>query len=216
MIITKKNKKPIPQPTLLRLCKMYAILTEMHDKGALSISSHEIGNRLGVGSHNIRKDVGFLNQTGTSGAGYDIKKIKESIKETLGFSIMRNACLIGLGNLGSLMINNNAISLPCFTIVAGFDSNINTLETVKTAVPVYPTYEIPAILNKHAIELAIITEKDLNLDVIIERLTAGGIKAIINFTPVLLNSPDKTIHVRNIDIYSEFRYMAAMLAINGN
>lgn len=215
MITLKKNKHKIPQPTLMRLCKTYALLEEMQDKGESSLSSREIGNRLGVGSHNIRKDMGFLDQAGTSGAGYDITAIKESIKETLGFNRIRNACVIGLGNLGSLIINNSVMPLPCFSIVAGFDSSINTLETVKTAVPVYPTYEIPSILKQHHIELAIIAEKDLNLNAIIERLIDGGIKVIINFTPLLLNSLDKSVFIKNIDIYSEFRYVSAMLTISG-
>jgi redox-sensing transcriptional repressor len=215
MVITKKNKRKIPHPTLMRLCKTYALLDEMHEKGETSISSQEIGNRLGVGSHNIRKDMGFLDQAGISGAGYDIATIKDSIQSTLGFNRIRKACVIGLGNFGSLIINNSVMPLPCFSIVAGFDSSINTLETVKTAVPVYPTYEIPSIVKQHYIELAIIAEKDPNINAIIGRLIEGGIKGIINFTPVQLNSLDTSIEVRNIDIFSEFRYLSAMLAISG-
>ncbi len=216
MIFPKRIKSHIPQPSLLRLCKVYALLNEMHENGKTSISSQEIGDRLGVGSHNVRKDMGFLNEAGISGAGYEIEKIMKSIKETFGFNKIRKACIIGLGNLGSLMINNHAMPLPCFSIVAGFDSNINTLETAQTTIPVYPTYEIPSILKQHHIELAIIAEKDLNLDAITGRLMEGGIKGIINFTPVILNSSDKSIFIRNIDIFSEFRYLSAMLTINGN
>ncbi|HPL15251.1 MAG TPA: redox-sensing transcriptional repressor Rex [Spirochaetota bacterium] len=215
MIITKKNKHNIPRPTLIRLCKIYALLDEMHEIGETSISSQDIGRRLNVGSHNIRKDMGFIDQSGISGTGYDIATIKDSIKETLGFGRIRKACVIGLGNLGSLLINNSMVPLPCFSIVAGFDSSINTLEIVKTAIPVYPTYEIPSVLKKDHIEVAIIAEKDLTMDSTIERLIDGGIKGIINFTPVLLNSRDTSIEVRNIDIFSEFRYMSALLAISG-
>ncbi len=216
MIISKKNISFIPQPSLLRLCKIYALLEDMHEKGEASISSHEIGDRLGVGSHNIRKDIGFLNEAGISGAGYEIKKIKESVEETFGFNKIRTACVIGLGSLGSLLIKHTPMPLPSFSVVAGFDSNINTLETVQTSIPVYPTYEIPAIVKQHSIELAIITEKDLDLDAITRRLLEGGIKGIINFTPVMIKSPDKSIVIRNIDIFSEFRYMSAMLAMHGN
>src|SRR4030065_2072631 len=95
----KKNTQTghIPLPALARLCKIYNLLEEMHDKGETSISSDDIGKRLGVGSHNIRKDIGYLDEAGTSGAGYDITKIKAGIEETLGFKKARNACIIGLG-----------------------------------------------------------------------------------------------------------------------
>jgi redox-sensing transcriptional repressor len=218
MLISKKykNKTHIPQPSLLRLCSIYALLEEMQETGEKSISSTEIGRRLGVGSHNIRKDMGFIDEAGISGAGYEIKKIKAGIEETLGFNNTRNACIIGLGNLGSLMINNHAMPLPCISIVAGFDSNINILETVQTSIPVYPTYEIPSVLKHDNIELAIITEKDRNMEAIIERLQQGGIKVIMNFSTLLISSPDESVYIRNIDIFTEFRYVSAILSINDN
>ena len=216
MLLTKKNKSYIPQPTLSRLCSIYSLLQELLEKDISSTSSQEIGRRLGVGSHNIRKDIGYIGEAGTSGAGYDIAKIKTGIEETLGFNTMRNACIIGLGTMASMMLNNHAPSIPCFSIIAGFDSNINTLETVQTPFPVYPTYEIPPVLKKEKIELAIITEKDRSMDIIINRLIEGGIKGIINFAPVLLSSPDSSVYIRNIDIFTEFRYVSAMLMIKPN
>jgi redox-sensing transcriptional repressor len=216
MIARKKDKLTghIPQPALSRLCKIYTLLEELNEKGETSISSHDIGKRLGVGSHNIRKDIGYLGESGTSGAGYDITKIKAGIEETLGFKKARNACIIGLGGLGSVIINYQALPFPCFNIVAGFDSNINKLETIQTTIPVYPTYEIPVVLKKENIELAVVTEPDRNIEKITERLIEGGIKGIINFTPVILSSPVESVSIRNIDIITEFRYLSALFTLN--
>ncbi|OHD65079.1 MAG: hypothetical protein A2176_02350 [Spirochaetes bacterium RBG_13_51_14] len=212
----KKNKQKghIPLPALARLCKIYNLLEEMHDKGETSISSHDIGKRLGVGSHNIRKDIGYLDEAGTSGAGYDIAKLKSSIEFTLGFETERNACIVGLGSLGSVIINYQMKQFPCFTIVAGFDSNINKLEIMKTSIPVYPTYEIPSVIKSKRIELAVVTEPDRNIDKITERLIEGGIKGIINFSPVMLSSPSESVYIRNIDIITEFRYVSALFTLH--
>lgn len=213
-MILKKNihKRSIPDPVLSRLCKLYTLLEEMHEKGDRSISSQDIGLRLGVGSHSIRKDIGYLGETGTSGAGYDIFGLMTSIEETLGFKKERKACLIGLGALGSAIMNDQTLSLQPFNIVAGFDSNINKLETIQLAIPVFPTYEIESIVKREGIVLAVVTEPDRNIKKIAERLIEGGIQGIINFTPVILSSQDNSVYIRNIDIITEFRYLSALFS----
>ncbi len=207
-----KGKNYIPQPALSRLCTLYTLLEEIGEKGERSISSRDIGTRLGAGSHSIRKDIGYLGENGTSGAGYDIQGLKKSIEETLGFTRERNACLIGLGPLGSVILDYQSLPFPSFKIIAGFDSNINKLETMQSTIPVYPTYEIESIVKKEAIELAVVTERDRNIKKITERLVQGGIKGIINFTPVILSSPVASVYIRNIDIITEFRYLSSLLA----
>jgi len=213
--ITKKHKiKKIPSPALSRLCKIYSLAEELEDKGEISISSKDIGKRLGVGSHNIRKDVSYIGETGTSGSGYDIKRLKAHIEEVLGLKKERNACIIGLGSLGVVIMNYQKDLLPSLIIVAGFDSNVNKLETIKISIPVYPTYEITEVVKRENIELAVITEPDRNIEKISERLMQGGIKGIINFTPVILNPGPGSVYVRNIDIVSEFRYLSALFTLS--
>lgn len=209
-----KNKSNIPLPALSRLCKMFSLFNDLQKKGEIYISSNEIGNYLSVGSHNIRKDIGYLGEPGTSGTGYEISRIRSRIEETLGLAQDRKACIIGLGTLGSLLINYNRIPFPCFTIIAGFDSNINTLETIQTDIPVYPTYEIPSVIKNNDIELAIIAEADNNIQTIIDRLVSGGIKGILNFTPALISSPAEGLYIKNIDIFTEFRYISAVFTMN--
>jgi redox-sensing transcriptional repressor len=217
-MITNKKKKLsgyIPQPALSRLCKLYTLLEEIEEKGETSISSQDIGKRLGVGSHNIRKDIGYLGEAGTSGAGYDIARIRASIADTLGFRSERNACIIGLGSLGSVIMNYLALPFPSFKIIAGFDSNVNKLETIQSPIQLYPTYEIQSVIKREKIELAVVTEPDRNIEKITERLIEGGIKGIINFTPVILSSPLDSVYIRNIDIVTEFRYLSALFTLNG-
>ncbi|TFH43415.1 MAG: hypothetical protein E4G96_01210 [Chrysiogenales bacterium] len=113
-----------------------------------------------------------------------------------------------------MILNDTDSPVPCFTIIAGFDSNINRLETIQTRIPLYPTYEISEMIRKLDIELAVITEPDRNIEKITERLIEGGIKGIINFTPDILTSPAESVYVRNMDIITEFRFIAALITLN--
>jgi redox-sensing transcriptional repressor len=209
-------RRDIPEPSLVRLCKMYNLLEEIEMNQGQLLSSRDIGKRLGVGSHNIRKDIGYLREAGTSGSGYEVIGLRRGIEQTLGFCKERRACIVGLGGFGTVIISGGHAAVPCFTLIAGFDSQINRLETIQTNVPLYPTYEIEEIVAEQGIELAVIAEPDKNIDKISDRLIRGGIRGIINFTPVILPVLSKSVLVRNIDIVSEFRFMSAMFNLNDN
>lgn len=203
----------IPKPTISRLCKIYSLLEELEDKGQLKLSSNEIGRRLGVGSHNIRKDLTYLGETGTTGSGYEIKKLKDQIAVSLGFTRKRKACIVGLGKMGTAILSNEMFFSKNFDIIAGFDTNINRLETLKIDIPLYPTYDIPVVVKREKIELALLTLPGETAQNIAEKLIEGGIKGIVNFSPVVLSSPDDKVYITNIDIIDEFRFLSALFTL---
>jgi redox-sensing transcriptional repressor len=211
----EKKINKLPQPTLSRLCKVYGLLESLDDES--TISSKEIGKRIGAGSHNIRKDISYIGEPGTSGAGYDITRLKSLIENKLGFKKEHNACVLGLEGLGIALINNSEkIFGKGFKVVAGFDSSINRIEIAKTNIPVYPTYEISQIVKKHDIELAIITTLSQSAEKITARLYESGVRGIINLSPFILNAPSDKFFVSNIDLVGEFRYLLAQINLTGD
>ena len=210
ILMKKISNDEIPGPTLSRLCKIYGILEEMEERGDLSTSSKEIGLRLGVASHNIRKDFTYIGEAGKTGSGYNVKKLMNEINQILGFEHEYNACVVGLGRLGTAIVNFELPLTDNFKIVAGFDSNINRLETIKTEIPVFPTYEIEEVVPRKKIELAVITVPGPATFEVSKKLINGGIKGIVNFTPHILNFDSKEVFVRNIDLIGEFRYLSAL------
>lgn len=210
LIRNKILNEEIPGPTLSRLCKIYGILEDMEGKGDFSTSSKEIGQRLGVASHNIRKDFSYIGEAGKTGSGYNVKKLKDEINQILGFDRDYNACVVGLERLGTAILNFEMPLTDNFKVVAGFDSNINRLETIKTEVPVFPTYEIEEVISRKKIELAVITVAGPSTYEVSKKLINGGIKGIVNFTPHILNFESNHVFVRNIDLIGEFRYLSAL------
>lgn len=203
--------KDIPRPTVARLCKLYSLLEEMDERGQETLSSSEIGNRLKVASHNIRKDLTYLNETGTTGSGYRVNILKKEISRCLGFHVQRRACIVGLGQLGTAILSKNNLFSDNFTIVAGFDSNINRIETIKINIPLYPTYDIPVVLNREGIELALLTTTTGSAaQSAADKLIESGIKGIVNFSPVVLSSRKENVYISNIDIMNEFRYLSSL------
>jgi redox-sensing transcriptional repressor len=204
----------IPNPSINRLCKIYTLLEELEAQGAVSVSSNEIGEKIGVGPHSVRKDISFLGEVGTVGSGYEIIKLKKYIGERLGLQVERKACVVGLGKLGTAILQNEKLFSNNFKIVAGFDSNVNKLETIVTHIPLHPTYELSDIIKKQSIELAVITVPGHASSDIIDRLVEGGIRGIVNFSSAPLHAACKEkVYVSNFDIAGEFRFLSALFTM---
>jgi len=165
---------------------------------------------LGLGSHNIRKDIGFLGEIGITGSGYDILKLKNHISQKMGFDRGKKACVVGLGRMGSAIINFDKFEYNGYQIIAGFDSNINVLETIRTNIDVYPAYLIPDIVKRYEIELAVVTVPESAAQSVAEKLIKGGIKGIVNFTPFVIKPTQKNVYIRNIDVICEFDILSAL------
>ncbi len=204
----------IPQPTVKRLCTIYQFLVELEHAGMTSISSTELGEKVGIGSHNVRKDISFIGGVGNSGSGYEIAKLKEKIATHLGLKEKKLTCIVGLGRIGSALLQHAQHFPGEFQIVAGFDSNINKVETIKTNVSVFPAYQITEVVKKMGINLGIIAVPEAAAQEAAARLVEGGIKGIVNFSATHIKISCKGIFVRNIDITSELRIISALIKIN--
>lgn len=208
--ITEKTTNNIPTPAISRLCALYQLLGELDVQGR--VSSADLGEYLGVGAHNIRKDISYLGIAGNSGAGYDKEKLRQLIADRLGLTAIRTVCVVGLGRLGSAILQ-----YPLgdeYRIVAGFDSNVNRLETIKTKIELYPAYRISEIVRAMKIDLAIIAVPALNAQDVTDRLVDGGISGIINFAPVYVKVKSDNVFVKNMDITGELRVMSAQIKVS--
>lgn len=209
------NKK-IPAPSISRLNLLYALLEKKETEGQEKIFSQEIGKELGIAPHSIRKDISFLGEIGNTIAGYDVRKLKEHIHKHLGFNRLVKICIVGLGRLGSALLKYERFQASNYKLVAGFDKNINTLEILRTDVPLYPVYEITNIVSARNIELAMIAVPAAAAQFVADKLVAGGVRGILNFAPVVIKPTDPGVFVQNIDLIGELRLLSAFLALDVN
>lgn len=207
-------KTLLPEPTIIRLCSIYQFLAEMEHSGTKSISSEQIAQRLGVESHSVRKDISFLGESGTTRAGYDTKQLRLRIEQRLGLGVRRKACVVGLGRLGSAIINDERFAQNGYAVVAGFDANINKLETLTTNIAVYPSYELSSIVRRENIELGIIAVPAEEARQVADELVRSGIRGIVNFAPVVLSAPGSSVVVRNLDLLNEMRFLSSHIFLS--
>ncbi len=207
-------KKSIPEPAVERLSKLYALASRLRRGGKELVSSAEMELLTGIQAHNIRKDLSLLGPLDSGKGGYSTESLENLICSTFGFDRKRKICVAGLDMLGMAMLNTPDSALSGFEIAAGFDSNLNRMERISTKVPLYPLYEIEDRVRQHGIEFAVLAVGYENAQKTADRFIAGGIKGILNFSPVML-APKKSILIRNIYLVEELRLLSALLSKAG-
>ncbi|MDR0304486.1 MAG: redox-sensing transcriptional repressor Rex [Chitinispirillales bacterium] len=208
----------IPNASIERLSMIYNLLEQLEiigDNGEMisHISSGRIGEIIGIPPHTIRKDINFLSDVGRLGKGYPIKGLRTLIAEKLCLT-KRKAAIVGLGKIGSAILEHERFFSAGVEIAAGFDSDINRIDIIKTKIPLFASREITEVIQNKNIEIAFLTSSPESAKVCFERLEAGGVKAILNFTPTILAS--EKIHIRNIDLVLETTILSAMIGLNDN
>ncbi len=194
---------------------MYQYLCRLSDDNVTHVSSRELGTYMDVSAHTIRKDISYLKNAMTGGAKYPVQRLKEIIAGMLNFDQPRFACVVGLGRIGSAVLQYNMFKPNGFIMKAGFDSSINRIETIKTECDLFPSYQITEKVRKLGIELAVLAVPSDAAQTSADRLAAGGIKGIVNFTSTTIGCGSH-IHIIDIDVTREFRILSAMISLFGN
>jgi redox-sensing transcriptional repressor len=212
------DMEQIPEPAKERLLYLMRVLEK---SGGKPLTSGELETLTGWSSCTIRKDISFLGadcgspegankKVGTS-CGYKPERLIPAIKAALGLDRRRRFCVVGLGRLGSAYLNFRAFELGEFELAAGFDSNVNRVEILKSPVPLYPAYKINEVVGRFAIEIALLCVPGEAAQGSAEKLAAAGIRGILNFAPVVLSLPPE-IAVRNVYVTDELRALAVKIS----
>lgn len=206
----EKKKQGIPEPSRWRLVQLARFLDQLGScPDAKVITSAEIENQTGLSSLSIRRDISLLGISCASSAGYNIAALKESIGSILGISTAeKKCCIVGLGQLGAALAQWNGLSGTSFRIAAGFDSNINRTEILKTSFPLYSTARMETVIARENIVYAVLAVPERSAQETASKLVQCGIRGIVNFTAAVLNVPAGVL-VRNLSIIDALENLAA-------
>jgi redox-sensing transcriptional repressor len=211
---TLETTKNIPAPAISRLCLIYDTCVDLEAQGVAEISSQDLAKRLGTAAHNVRKDISFLGEIGTTGAGYATFLLKDHIGKSLNINRVRKACVVGLGRLGSAVLEYPILAGRGIEIVAGFDSSTNRIETLVAKTPLYPAHEITDIVKRKEIEIGIIAVPAESAQTTADALIAGGILGILSFAPGAIDAGSSGVAVRTINLVNELRIVSALMGTN--
>ena len=219
----------LPKPTKKRLIQLLAILQKWPDKKITSVAISEasgwksslirhdlwlLGFKKGVSNGyyieeleqviksalniSFKKDTFMLSKK-ESNVAYTSDSLTAVVGSGSAEGIFKKVCIAGLGRLGASLLDQNLFDNSVFEICAGFDSNVNRVEILRSTFPLYPASEMDFVIKREKINFAILTVADKDAQTMANRLIKAGISGIVNMTNVLLKVP-QNVKVENLSI----------------
>ncbi len=181
-----------------RLPRYLRKLDELSENGVDKISSRQLGEQLGLTSSQVRQDFNCFGEFGQQGYGYNVLALREQIAGILGMDRGFRAILIGVGNIGRALMENFCFDDWGVRLAAAFDIKPALIGTEYKGVKIYGMEELESYLENNQVNIAVLTVPKAAAIPVTERLTAGGIDAIWNFTNVELTEPNSSTIVENV------------------
>ena len=183
----------------IRRLLRYRICLEKFKKFGLETAySYTLGKESGVSAEQVRKDFSNFKICGHKKGGYNINELLDTINGIFNKDKVQYIVIIGLGNIGEALIKYKGFDKHNIKIAGVFD--INPVKLKKNyKVPVYSMDMLDDIVKKYNVKIAVIAVPALAAQEVCHDLVECGITGIMNFSPVILKSPDK-INIYNIEL----------------
>ena len=193
-------KRVIPDIVIGRLPVYLRALQFLIAEGRQITSSQELGDRLGISSAQIRKDLSHFGEFGKQGTGYDINFLHEQLRTILKVNSMWDVALVGAGNLGKAIADYGGFKGKGFVIKVIFDNKEDKIGKPMGIdnIPVQPVAELGETIKSLGITVGIIATPAEEAQAIARTMVEAGVKAILNYAPIPLTVPSN-VRVQYID-----------------
>ncbi|KAA1036567.1 redox-sensing transcriptional repressor Rex [Macrococcus equipercicus] len=199
-----KEEIKIPKATLKRLPLYYRFVDTLYNSNVDRVSSKELSEGLQIDSATIRRDFSYFGELGKKGYGYNVAYLLNFFKTTLQQDMITKVAIIGVGNLGTALVNYNFTVSDRMKIEAAFDADPAVIGKHIGKIEVQDIERFEQIIEAQDIQIVILTVPGTAAQSLANRVTKSGIKGILNFTPERLTVPSG-VHVHHIDLGIELQ-----------
>ena len=191
--------RSVSPAVIKRLPRYYRYLGELLKNGVTRISSNELSSRMNVTASQFRQDLNNFGGFGQQGYGYNVEYLYNEMGKILGLQEQNNIIIIGSGNLGQALANNQEFDNNGFHIIGLFDVNPRMIGMTVRGVEVYDVDMLEPFIKEHDVKIAALTLPKSKAPQLAEQLVELGIRAFWNFAPVDLNLPEDVI-IENVHL----------------
>ncbi|HCM27371.1 MAG TPA: redox-sensing transcriptional repressor Rex [Treponema sp.] len=204
------KQKIVAAPSIRRLPSYLHIVRQAQRDGFEYISGTVIAQELNLEPIQVRKDLSITGIIGKPKKGYPIHALVAAIEHFLDWDSIRDAVLVGAGNLGSALTGYQEFHFHGLNVVAAFDRDPKKVGTTVHGVPVLSMDTIELQVRNLGVRMAILTVPFSSAQESADALVRAGITAIWNFTNVKLKVPDHVV-VQKEDLSSGYAMLCVML-----
>lgn len=190
--------REIPDIVVGRLPVYLRALSRMAQDGQTITSSKELGERLGISSAQIRKDLSHFGEFGKQGTGYRIPYLIEQLQRILKVNVEWEVALVGVGDLGHALAHYNGFANRGFRIVALFDTDPAKIGTPITNLTIIDAAHLADEIRSRGLKVAMLAVPAAKAQAVADQLVEAGIRGILNYAPINISTP-KEVRVQYID-----------------
>jgi len=173
-------------------------------------SSHELGERLGISSAQIRKDLSHFGEFGKQGTGYNVAYLFDQIRQILHVDREWPMAVIGAGDLGRALVHYRGFVPRGFRVVCVFDTDPERIGEEIAGLKVQPMTELDETISTHRVQVAMISVPLEAAQAVANQLVEAGVKAILNYAPITISVPE-SVQVQYIDPVVHLQHMTFYL-----
>lgn len=204
------KQKIAAAPSIRRLPSYLHIIRQASREGLEFISGTVIAQELNLEPIQVRKDLAITGIIGKPKKGYPIEALIAAIERFLGWDSIRDAVLVGVGNLGSALLGYQEFQFHGLNVVAAFDRDPAKVGSSVHGVKVLPVDTMELQVRHLGVEIAILTVPSPFAQETADALVRAGVTAIWNFTNVKLKLPEHVM-VQKEDLSSGYAMLCVMV-----
>jgi len=189
---------PVPDIVVGRLPLYLRALSQMLEEGKTITSSQELGERLGISSAQIRKDLSQFGEFGKQGTGYSIIYLKEQLRLILKVDRLWDVALVGVGDLGRAVANYAGFQHRGFRIAVMYDNDPAKIGKQVGPFVIEDSAGLVEQVRRKGIHVAMLAVPAAAAQEVTDRLVEAGIHAILCYAPTSIAVPDR-VKVQYID-----------------
>src|SRR6476646_3637682 len=209
----RMKSEKISELTTSRLSVYLRCLNALHAAGIKTISSQALAEQFHLNSAQIRKDLGYFGEFGVRGVGYYVRDLREHITKILGLDRPHRVGIVGAGKLGTALANYNGFGRSNFTVVALFDDDRQKIgkRIGDERIFVHDVEQLAQVAREEALDVMVIAVPAKAAQRVLNQIMSAGIKAVLNFAPVPLNSR-KGVKVKTVDLTTSLESLSYFLS----
>jgi redox-sensing transcriptional repressor len=200
----------LSRASVVRLSLYLRRLKQLHQDGAATVSSGQLGEPLSITDTQVRKDLAALGSFGQPGIGYPTQELIAVIRRTLGIDRSWAVVLAGVGNLARALLRYRGFQEQGFHIVALLDSDPQKVGQEIDGLEVKPLSEAAEVIRSTGAELGLLTVPAEAAQEVADVLVAAGVRGLLNFAPAVLRLPPK-VSLVSVDLTVQLEQLAFLV-----
>jgi redox-sensing transcriptional repressor len=203
--------RKVSDSTVGRLSLYLRLLSDLEQEGQVTLSSEELARRCGTTAAQVRKDLSFFGTFGKRGMGYAVPELVAALRSILGLERNWRVALVGAGKIGTALLGYQDFRRQGFHIEAVFDADEEKVGQWRGDKLVRTAAELERALVDERIDIVIIAVPAEAAQMVVNRVVAAGVRAILNFAPTKIDVPAH-VALKNVNMALELEGLSYALA----